>query len=236
MSHRDSTADAVISDSVIPNHVIPAQAGIQGLANSTPSPAKPRSPAWWLLATALLAGCAAKQPPSYVVLLPDAQGKVGQVTVEGQKGRQTLTQPLQGSDLDGGRPPYPVPREQVQRDFGAALAAKPQPPEQFLLYFEPGGAELTAESKALLPRIVERARARAAADLSVIGHTDTQGRPEANEALGLQRANAVTQLLRGQGLSEAVISVESHGARNLLVPTPENTAEPRNRRVEITVR
>lgn len=187
------------------------------------------------LAAALLAGCAAK-PVSYVVLLPDAQGKVGQVTVEGQKGRQTLTQPLQGSDLDGGRPPYPVPREQVQRDFGAALAARPQAPEQFLLYFEPGGAELTADSKALLPRIVERARARASADLSVIGHTDTQGRAEANEALGLQRANAVTQLLRGQGLADAVISVESHGARNLLVPTPENTAEPRNRRVEITIR
>jgi outer membrane protein OmpA-like peptidoglycan-associated protein len=30
--------------------------------------------------------------------------------------------------------------------------------------------------------------------------------------------------------------VESHGKRNLLVPTPDNTEEVRNRRVEVTIR
>jgi len=34
---------------------------------------------------------------------------------------------------------------------------------------------------------------------------------------------------------DAVV-VESHGKRNLLVPTPDETPEPRNRRVEITIR
>ena len=37
--------------------------------------------------------------------------------------------------------------------------------------------------------------------------------------------------------AEAVhLDITSHGERNLLVPTPDNTAEPRNRRVEVTVR
>jgi adhesin transport system outer membrane protein len=190
----------------------------------------------------LVAGCATPppppppKPPSYVVLLPNADGSVGQVTVRGQAGQQVLNQPLQGSHLNGSTPPYPVSREQLQRDFGAALSARPVRPEQFVLYFEPGGAELTAESKAQLPRILERARARSSVDLSVIGHTDNQGRPEANEALGRQRATAITQQLRQLGLGDAVISIESHGARNLLVPTPENTPEPRNRRVEIILR
>jgi peptidoglycan-associated lipoprotein len=32
------------------------------------------------------------------------------------------------------------------------------------------------------------------------------------------------------------ITVVSHGERNLLIATPDNTPEPKNRRVEITVR
>ena len=43
-------------------------------------------------------------------------------------------------------------------------------------------------------------------------------------------------LLRQQGLNLAALVVESHGERNLLVPTPDNVDEPRNRRVEITLR
>jgi outer membrane protein OmpA-like peptidoglycan-associated protein len=38
------------------------------------------------------------------------------------------------------------------------------------------------------------------------------------------------------GLADAVMAIESHGERNLLVPTPDDTAEPGNRRVEITLR
>jgi outer membrane protein OmpA-like peptidoglycan-associated protein len=72
--------------------------------------------------------------------------------------------------------------------------------------------------------------------MSVIGHSDTQGAAEANENLALQRATAIAQQLRDLGLANTVLSVESHGERNLLVATPDETAEPRNRRVEITLR
>jgi adhesin transport system outer membrane protein len=201
-----------------------------------------------LAAAVALAACETLDPPptpppspppppvSYIVLLPNADGTVGRVAVQGASGTQQLSQPLQGADLDGARPPYPVPREQVQRDFGSALGARPQRPERFLLYFETGGARLTPESRALLPRIVQQALARTAPDISVVGHTDTQGRPEANAALGLQRATSIVQLLRQSGLQNVPISAESHGARNLLVPTPDQTPEPRNRRVEVTIR
>jgi adhesin transport system outer membrane protein len=104
------------------------------------------------------------------------------------------------------------------------------------LYFEQGGALLTAESQLLLTRIVERALTRLSVDMSVIGHSDTQGTANANEALALKRATAIAEQLRGLGLKDAVMAIESHGERNLLVPTPDDTAEPRNRRVEITLR
>jgi adhesin transport system outer membrane protein len=70
----------------------------------------------------------------------------------------------------------------------------------------------------------------------VVGHSDTQGAAQANEALALQRAGAIAEQLRQLGLQGTTIVVESHGERNLLVATPDDTPEPRNRRVEITLR
>lgn len=187
----------------------------------------------------LLGACAspvAKGPGSYVVLLPNTDGTLGSVVVRGPGGEQTLTQAQTGASLAGDTPVFAVSQEQLIRDFGAAMAALPLPPEQFLLHFESGGSNLTAESKALLPRIVELARARATLDLSVIGHSDTVGKPEVNEALSLARANSVVEQLRAIGLPDANIAIESHGERNLLIPTADEVAEPRNRRVEVTLR
>lgn len=189
-----------------------------------------------LALAALLTGCASRGPGTYVVLLPSPDGSLGRVTVQGPRGTQTLTQAQQGSALDGSTTPFAVSPEQLKRDFGVAIAARPALPEQFLLYFEKGGAVLTAESKALLPLILERARARVALDLSVIGHSDTLGKADANEALALNRASTIADQLRQLGLPSALLSVESHGERNLLVSTPDEIAEARNRRVEITLR
>ncbi len=186
--------------------------------------------AWMVLLTA----CAG--PQSYVALLSSLDGSVGQVVVHGQRGEQILVSARQGALLDGSKPPFEVSNEQIERDFGAAMRARPVPAEQFLLYFETGGAELTTESKALLSRIVEHAQARAAVDVSVIGHSDTQGSAQTNETLALQRATAIADQLRAMGLRDTLMEVESHGKRNLLVPTPDETPEPRNRRVEVTLR
>lgn len=184
--------------------------------------------------SSLLAACAG--PQSYVALLPSPDGSLGKVMVQGQRGEQLLTKAQQGALLDGSKPPFDVSNEQLQRDFGAAMKARPAAPEQFLLYFETGGAELTAESKLLLRTIVEHALARPSVDMSVIGHSDTQGAADANEALALQRATAIAEQLRTLGLTNTTMAIESHGERNLLVPTPDETPEPRNRRVEITLR
>ena len=43
-------------------------------------------------------------------------------------------------------------------------------------------------------------------------------------------------VLVSAGLSLGQIEVGSHGESNLLVPTADNVNEPRNRRVEVTVR
>lgn len=186
-----------------------------------------------LALAALLNACAG--PRSYVALLTSPDGTLGKVTVTSPQGSQVLTQDHTAAALDGKAPPFKVTPEQIQKDFGAALAARPALPEQFLLYFAQG-SELTAESKQVLVRLLERAKTRTSLDISVIGHTDTQGASAANQTLALERANAMAEQLRSLGLEGAVMVVESHGERNLLVPTADEVAEPRNRRVEITLR
>lgn len=185
------------------------------------------------LLAVLLGACAS---PSYVVLLPDADGGTGKVDVRGTKGTQVLVVANQGADLDGATPPYAVSAERLREDFGAAMAARPEAPEQFQLYFDSGGATLTAESEALVPGIMATALRRPAVDISIVGHTDTVGSADMNRELALTRARAIADRLIAGGLKALAISVESHGESNLLVKTPDETSEPRNRRVEIIVR
>jgi len=79
-------------------------------------------------------------------------------------------------------------------------------------------------------------RDRAPVDISVVGHTDTVGKDDYNSVLSLKRARAVASILRGKGVDPSVLDITSHGKRNPLVPTGDQVPEPRNRRVEITVR
>jgi outer membrane protein OmpA-like peptidoglycan-associated protein len=193
-------------------------------------------------------GCATPPPPvaqappapapkSYVVLMEDADGTVGKVSVTSERGEVLLNQARTGVDLDGrlGKP-YAVDENRIKRDFGEAMAAQPPLPVSFMLYFKAGGAVLTDESRALIPAILDAARNHPVADVSVIGHTDTVGNSEANEKLGLQRAQSVAEIIKKAGLQVHDLTVASHGEKNPLVATPDNTPEPKNRRVEITVR
>jgi len=57
-----------------------------------------------------------------------------------------------------------------------------------------------------------------------------------NFELGLRRATAIRTRLIEAGVAAAMIEVSSHGEADQLVKTADEVAEPRNRRVEITVR
>jgi peptidoglycan-associated lipoprotein len=178
--------------------------------------------------------------PDLVVLLPDPEdGRVGAVTVTAAGGSVELTSANEATRVVPGQAPSapaPIAADDVQRLFGDAMAARPLPPRQFLLYFETGGDTLTPESQALVADIVAFVRARPAPDVSVIGHTDTTGEAKANFELGLRRATLMRDLLVKSGLDPAQVDLASHGEADLLVPTPDNTAEAKNRRVEVTVR
>jgi outer membrane protein OmpA-like peptidoglycan-associated protein len=112
----------------------------------------------------------------------------------------------------------------------------PPAPQRFTLLFRFESDELTDQSQALIPQVLAAVKEHAVQDVIVIGHTDTMGTQQANYSLGLKRAMMVRNLLVSSGLNVASIEVTSVGELDPLVKTPDDTPEPRNRRVEIAVR
>lgn len=188
-----------------------------------------------LLAAGLLAACA---PASRVILLPEASGRPTAVEVKTAVASQLLASPYQTASVNtNGALALSITEPQVvQQRYGSLLAQKPPADEQFLLYFEPGGAQLTAPSNALLPAILSRARARKSGEIIVMGHTDRVGAVEANDALSLQRAKAIRELFVVQGFKPELVDAVGRGERAPLVGTEDDVAEPQNRRAEIIVR
>jgi outer membrane protein OmpA-like peptidoglycan-associated protein len=188
-----------------------------------------------LLPALLLAACAT---PDHVVLLPDDQGRVGKLNVGNEGGETLLDSAYATADARHQSKPErgSTSADQVKQEFGTVLDALPPAPVSYLLFFNSDSEDLAPQSRELAPTILAEISRRPAAEVVVIGHTDTQGSDEYNDKLSLERARAVKQQLIALGFDAAHISVEGRGKRELLVPTADNVAAARNRRAEILVR
>ena len=183
---------------------------------------------------ALAAGCASS---GTVVLLPEKDGRATAVVVrEGDK-ELVLDQPYAAAKVMPLRPSaYRARPQEVQAQFGVALAAQPARASAFTLYFVLGSDELTDESKQDVDRILAEIARRPVPDVLVVGHTDAVGTDQSNDALGQQRADSMRAALIARGLAPANVRAISRGKRAPAIPTADGVAEPRNRRVEILVR
>jgi outer membrane protein OmpA-like peptidoglycan-associated protein len=193
---------------------------------------------FYLVIVLLLAGCAGEK--SLVVLLPEDGKATGEVTVVNSHGSQVLNKPWQSVEIPGGdaQPTVPAAMDEkaVHGVFAEVLTAMPAPAVHYILYFKQNSTILTPNSQLLLPEVLKAVNKRNPAQLSVVGHTDTMGTAEYNYQLGLCRAKTVTSLLKSLGAAPAIIETSSHGKADLLIKTGDQTAEKRNRRVEITIR
>ena len=198
-----------------------------------------------LVVAGLVSACAMKsgtgQRPNraVVVLLPDPEdGHVGRIVVSNPKGSAELVNARASTRVALTQAPRirTLRESDVNRQFGEILATLPPPPRHFTLPFRFDSEELTDDGKRLVPDVLQAVKSYPVPEVVVIGHTDTTGTPQSNAELGLRRANAVRTLLIQAGLNESAIDVRSHGEAELLVPTADGVFEPKNRRVEITVR
>jgi outer membrane protein OmpA-like peptidoglycan-associated protein len=199
------------------------------------------------LAAGLVYGCGPQRlrtnpqtGQAMIVLLPNpGDGAVGRASVTNAAGAADLTAAREFTSVLLNQRPAAVAvisEADVQRIFGAALAGLPPAPQQFNLFFRFESEELTVESRALVPQILQAVNGRPFPEVGVTGHTDTTGPAAINIQLGLRRATAIRALLIAAGIDASLIEVSSHGEADLLIKTGDEVAEPRNRRVDIVVR
>jgi OmpA-OmpF porin, OOP family len=205
------------------------------IAPLTNRPARWVSIAVITVAALTLAACA---PATRVTLLPQANGQASAVTVTTAQGSQLIAKPYQVAEIrkDGVLEVAQTTAAEVAKQHPQLLALMPAPAQSFVLEFEPGTSALTAASQAQLPQVIQAAQARAGGEIVITGHTDRQGTLEANDALSLQRAQAVRELLVGQGFNPGLIEAVGRGEREPAVPTEDEVVEPRNRRAVVIVR
>jgi OOP family OmpA-OmpF porin len=188
-----------------------------------------------LVAASLLAACSTSRDT--VILLPKEDGSTGAIAAS-RGGAEILLDSAYAEARSGGSKmrPTTADRAEVEKRFGAALSAMPPPPKSFVVYFESGSDNFTEESKSTLAQMLEEMKQRPSPEITVIGHTDRVGSDQDNDLLSLQRAQKVQEMLVGMGVSPDHVNAAGRGSREPLVPTEAGVDEPRNRRVEVSVR
>jgi outer membrane protein OmpA-like peptidoglycan-associated protein len=188
-----------------------------------------------LMALSIVLGCSGHDR---AVLLPDHQGVPGALLVQSERGEIILDQPYKAVDVyaDGRVETKVLDAEAVHQQFKDALSAQPQRPISYTLYFITEKDELTPESKLTMEQMKTELTRRAFPEITVIGHTDSAGTAAYNDALSLKRAEAMRQIMEEAGIPSKLIKSAGRGSREMLVKTEDGVSEPRNRRVEISIR
>ncbi len=193
-----------------------------------------------LVACSTTTPMATTTPKNRFVLMPDPAGKVGEVVVSNRGGSQILSksfQETQTTDLNGA-PSIPTVLEEarINEIFGAAIAAQPESPVRYVLYFHTATNRLTDDSLRMIPQILTTIQERKSTWIGVVGHTDRVGWRTTNYELSLSRAEAMRDILISKGVDFPSIQIGAHGEDNTLIWTDDEVPEPRNRRVEVTIR
>ena len=136
--------------------------------------------------------------------------------------------PAQSSRVAAGRPAG-MPASTASAPSGA-------PAVNLTVNFATGSAQLTPEA---IHTLNELGRALASKDLAtyrfrIEGHTDTVGSRDYNRTLSERRAEAVVDYVaKTYGVDPQRLQAVGMGDDGLLVATPPQTPEPRNRRVQV---
>lgn len=186
--------------------------------------------------TQLQPGC---DPMNRVILLPDSEGHVGAVVVVTEGSSKTLTTAYGAAYVgtQGQLEDSAASESEVSSRFGPLLQQQPTPPATFTLRFQSGSAtELTPDSEAVIQQLSANLEDREAPEIRIVGHTDRVGSLLANDRLSKGRAQTVAEILAAKGIPKNMMEITGRGEREPEIATDDGVDEPRNRRVEISIR
>lgn len=101
--------------------------------------------------------------------------------------------------------------------------------------FELNSAELTADARQTLLRVVEALRGEPNLRAEIAGHTDSSGADDYNLNLSQRRAESVQQFLVSQGIDRSRLEARGYGETRPVADNNTAAGRERNRRVEFNV-
>ncbi len=103
--------------------------------------------------------------------------------------------------------------------------------------FELGSAEISADGRPILDQVAKILLANPQIVLvEVAGHTDNQGRPERNQELSTQRAEAVAVYLTDKGVPPKRLMPKGYGQDDPIDTNRTTAGRANNRRIEFVIR
>lgn len=165
----------------------------------------------------------------------------GNLVMGGTRGIRLAAPPSDASTQPAAPSPVQQPRVAASRPVPVVVNTPPPPVASgpavnLTVNFANGSAELTPDA---IRTLDELGRALASKELSgyrfrIEGHTDTVGSREYNRSLSERRAVAVVDYVsRKYGVDPSRLQAVGMGDDGLLIQTPPQTPEPRNRRVQV---
>lgn len=113
--------------------------------------------------------------------------------------------------------------------------APPPPAKAWMVFFDTNSTTLSQQSATTVSEAANVAKSMPNARVAVTGYADTDGNPAYNQQLSVRRANAVKNALMSSGIAPQAITVTGAGEGGLLIDTPDQTKNEKNRRVQIVV-
>lgn len=104
-----------------------------------------------------------------------------------------------------------------------------------IVEFESGSATLTPLGLGILDDMAGVLKSVGDKPVTITGHTDNVGNPDANLALSNQRAKAVKEYLIGRNIDAARISIAGKGDIDPIASNDTPDGRTRNRRIEFTL-
>jgi outer membrane protein OmpA-like peptidoglycan-associated protein len=103
------------------------------------------------------------------------------------------------------------------------------------LFFVTGKAEINKMSYPELARLIDLMKKHKAMEVEIAGHTDDKGSDKVNNALSLERANAVKDYLIGKGIEANRLQAKGYGKTKPVADNKTEEGRQKNRRVDFTI-
>ncbi|WP_345970843.1 MULTISPECIES: OmpA family protein [Sulfurimonas] len=193
-----------------------------------------------LVSVVLIVTALVMDHPGTEIVLLDNKSSSNAIIVTTEGGSLTIDTPYEGTRLESSSEapsaPETVSDAELTAEDAETFAVAPPPPLTLTLYFENNSAGLTSKSRRDLAQILPLLRELSPLRITITGYTDTTGSESYNLALSEKRASALKTMLEQRDVTMRRCQTDGLGEYLLQVQTPDDTTEPQNRRVVMTIR